>query len=108
MDRSVGILDRPIVDNAAHDGTSARLADWRHGQSPSGAARAANEQRLIRIGLLLPISGSSGLHGPSGRYCAQLAAEEINAHGGLLGRRVQVVVGDGGMSFAASAGKASD
>ena len=49
------------------------------------------------------MSGSSGLHGPSGRYCAQLAAEEINALGGLLGRRVQVVVADGGMSFAASA-----
>lgn len=103
MDRSVGILDRPIVESAAHDRTSARLADRRGRRSPSGADRSAHEQRLIRIGLLLPISGSSGLHGPSGRYCAQLAAEEINGQGGLLGRRVQIVVADGGMSFAASA-----
>ena len=103
MDRSVGILDRPIVDSAAHDRASARLADRRGRRLPSGTGRAAHEQRLIRIGLLLPVSGSSGLHGPSGRYCAQLAAEEINALGGLLGRRVQVVVADGGMSFAASA-----
>ena len=43
------------------------------------------------------------MHGPPGRSCAQLAVEEINALGGLLGRRVQVVVADGGMSFAASA-----
>ena len=103
MDRSVGILDRPIVDSAAHDGASARLADRRGRRAPSDPDRSGHEQRLIRIGLLLPISGSSGLHGPSGRSCAQLAAEEINALGGLLGRRVQVVVGDGGMSFAASA-----
>ena len=103
MDRSVGILDRPIVDSAAHDAASAQLADLRGRRAPAGTGRAAHEQRLIRVGLLLPISGPSGLHGPSGRFCAQLAAEEINAHGGLLGRRVQVVVGDGGMSFAASA-----
>ena len=103
MDRSVGILDRPNVDSAAHDGAAARIADRRGRRSPTGTGRAAHEQRLIRIGLLLPVSGSSGLHGPSGRYCAQLAAEEINALGGLLGRRVQVVVADGGMSFAASA-----
>ena len=103
MNRSVGILDRPIVDSAAHEGASARLADRRGRRAPSGPDRSGHEQRLIRIGLLLPISGSSGLHGPSGRSCAQLAVEEINALGGLLGRRVQVVVGDGGMSFAASA-----
>lgn len=103
MNRSVGILDRPIADSSAHEGASARLADRRGRRAPSGPDRSGHEQRLIRIGLLLPISGSSGLHGPSGRSCAQLAVEEINALGGLLGRRVQVVVGDGGMSFAASA-----
>ncbi len=103
MDRSVGILDRPIVGSPAQDGASVRLAGRRGRRSPTGTGRSDHEQRLIRIGLLLPVSGPSGLHGPSGRYCAQLAAEEINAQGGLLGRRVQVVVGDGGMSFAASA-----
>ena len=103
MDRSVGILDRPIVDSAAHDGASGRLADRRGRRAPSGAAASAHEQRLIRVGLLLPVSGSSGMHGPPGRSCAQLAVEEINALGGMLGRRVQVVVADGGMSFAASA-----
>ena len=103
MDRSVDTLDRPIVDVPVTD-RAPSCPDSRRGQRlPSGTGRAAHEQRLIRIGLLLPVSGSSGLHGPSGRYCAQLAAEEINALGGLLGRRVQVVVADGGMSFAASA-----
>lgn len=58
---------------------------------------------ILRVGLLLPLSGSSGLIGPSGRNCAELAAEEINNCGGLLGRRVQIVVADGGMSFATSA-----
>lgn len=69
----------------------------------SKAPRKARPTETVRIGLLLPLSGPSGLLGPSGRNCAELAAEEINARGGLLGRRVQVIVADGGMSFAASA-----
>ena len=69
----------------------------------SVANQKAQASDVLRIGLLLPLSGPSGLIGPSGRNCAELAAEEINHRGGLLGRRVQVVVADGGMSFAASA-----
>ncbi len=67
------------------------------------APRKARPTDTLRIGLLLPLSGPSGLLGPSGRNCAELAAEEINARGGLFGKRVQVIVADGGMSFAASA-----
>lgn len=63
----------------------------------------AHDAHTIRIGLLLPLSGPSGLLGPSGRNCAELAAEEINERGGLMGRQVQVIVADGGMSFEASA-----
>ncbi len=95
--------DAPRNDAWSSVRSSAPPGERRDRISPSGPARAPDEQRLIRIGLLLPLSGSSGLHGPSGRSCAQLAAEEINALGGMLGRRIQVVVADGGMSFAASA-----
>lgn len=67
------------------------------------APRRTRPTDTLRIGLLLPLSGPSGLLGPSGRNCAELAAEEINDRGGLMGRRVQVIVADGGMSFEASA-----
>lgn len=72
-------------------------------RDPRQSNHEASDTDTIRIGLLLPLSGPSGLLGPSGRNCAELAANEINKRGGLLGKRVQVIVADGGMSFEASA-----
>ncbi|WP_346433604.1 substrate-binding domain-containing protein [Nonomuraea composti] len=54
---------------------------------PSGA---------VRIGLIVPVSGVLGLMGPCAINCAVLAAEEVNAGGGVLGRPVELVLIDGG------------
>ena len=40
------------------------------------------------------MSGSSGIWGLSARNCAQLAVQEINDNGGILGRRVSLCVAD--------------
>ena len=48
----------------------------------------------VPLGLLISLSGSSGILGRSTANCAQLAVEEINADGGVMGRRVRLVVGD--------------
>ncbi|MBE1591441.1 substrate-binding domain-containing protein [Nonomuraea angiospora] len=50
----------------------------------------------IRIGLVVPVSGVLGLMGPCAINCAVLAAEEVNAGGGVLGRPVELVLIDGG------------
>ncbi|WP_328815390.1 substrate-binding domain-containing protein [Nonomuraea cypriaca] len=50
----------------------------------------------IRIGLVVPVSGVLGLVGPCAINCAVLAAEELNARGGVLGRPVELVLIDGG------------
>ncbi|RKT55797.1 ABC transporter substrate-binding protein [Saccharothrix australiensis] len=50
----------------------------------------------LRLGLLLPLSGALGLTGPSGLLAAALAATELNAAGGVAGRRVQLVPVDAG------------
>jgi ABC-type branched-subunit amino acid transport system substrate-binding protein len=50
----------------------------------------------VRVGLVVPTSGTLGLIGPGAVNCAQLAADEINAAGGLLGRPVELVLIDGG------------
>ncbi|HEX4817480.1 MAG TPA: substrate-binding domain-containing protein [Nonomuraea sp.] len=50
----------------------------------------------IRIGLVVPVSGVLGLMGPCAINCAVLAAEELNARGGVLGRPVELVLIDGG------------
>lgn len=48
----------------------------------------------IRIGVLLQLSGAAGVFGPPSQQAAELAEREINDAGGLLGRPVEVVIGD--------------
>ncbi|TYB66217.1 ABC transporter substrate-binding protein, partial [Nonomuraea sp. PA05] len=50
----------------------------------------------VRIALIVPVSGVLGLMGPCAINCAVLAAEEVNARGGVLGRPVELVLVDGG------------
>jgi urea transport system substrate-binding protein len=49
----------------------------------------------VEVGLLIPLTGSAGIFGPSSELCARLAAEEINAGGGLLDRPMALRVIDG-------------
>jgi len=48
----------------------------------------------IRIGVLMPLTGDRGSYGVGMRDAVNLAAEEINSTGGLLGRKVVLVVED--------------
>ena len=48
----------------------------------------------VPLGLLTSLSGSAGILGRSTVNCAQLAVDEINADGGMLGRDVRLVVAD--------------
>ena len=51
---------------------------------------------VLRLGLLLPLSGPLGLTGPSGLAAACLAAGEVNSAGGVAGRPVELVLVDAG------------
>lgn len=55
---------------------------------------AASSDEPIVLGMLTPTSGSSSAIGPYMRNGAQLAVEEINADGGVLGRDLELVVED--------------
>ena len=61
----------------------------------------------IRIGVPVGLSGANSVVAPSVVQAAELAVEEINAKGGILGRKVELVVADDG-SGAAGAQKAFD
>lgn len=50
----------------------------------------------VRVALVVPLQGPAGIFGPSAELCAQLAAEEVNAAGGVLGRELVLVPVDGG------------
>jgi ABC-type branched-subunit amino acid transport system substrate-binding protein len=48
------------------------------------------------VALVVPLSGSAGVFGPSCELSARLAAGELNDAGGMLGRRVRLLTVDGG------------
>ena len=48
----------------------------------------------VALGLLISLSGSAGILGRSTVNCAELAIEEINGDGGVLGRPVRLVIAD--------------
>ena len=60
-------------------------------------------QADIRIGVLVPDSGPAGLFGPSARNSAILAANEINANGGINGEPIELVFADVGVPPAEAA-----
>jgi ABC-type branched-subunit amino acid transport system substrate-binding protein len=64
-----------------------------------GAVQRRREGRraeeTLDVALVIPLGGSAGIFGPSCELCAQLALEEVNAAGGVLGREVCASVVDG-------------
>ena len=55
---------------------------------------SANSAEPIKIGAVLPFSGGVELYGRQAKLGLDLAAKEINAAGGILGRPVEVVYAD--------------
>jgi urea transport system substrate-binding protein len=50
----------------------------------------------VNVALVFPLQGPAGVFGPTCELCAVLAAEEVNAAGGVLGRELRLVPVDGG------------
>ncbi|HEX3637226.1 MAG TPA: ABC transporter substrate-binding protein, partial [Paraburkholderia sp.] len=71
------------------------------------ASHGAMAADPIRIGVPVGLSGANSVVAPSVVQAAQLAVDEINAKGGILGRQVGLEVADDG-SGAAGAQKAFD
>ena len=71
------------------------------------AVPAAMAADPVRIGIPVGLSGANSVVAPSVVQSAELAAEEINAKGGILGRPIVLEVADDG-SGAAGAQKAFD
>lgn len=70
-------------------------------------AFAAHAADTIKIGVPVGLSGANSVVAPSVVQSAELAVEEINAKGGALGRKLELIVADDG-SGAAGAQKAFD
>lgn len=73
--------------------TAACLTAPAHAQSPAPAASGANSNTL-RIGVIGPFTGGSADFGLPMRNGIQQAVDEINAVGGYLGRKIELVIKD--------------
>lgn len=48
----------------------------------------------IKVGAMIPLTGSGATVGESGQIAVELAVRNINAAGGIAGRRIQLVIAD--------------
>lgn len=58
-------------------------------------AAGAMAQETIKIGLIQPLTGSVAYNGATDVNGSRLALDEINAKGGLLGKKVELIIEDG-------------
>ncbi len=68
----------------------------------AAAHRVSAEGDPIRIGAVLPLTGEGAFWGEHGRNGIQLAGEEINASGGVFGRKLELLIEDGRCNGAAA------
>ncbi|ONK15434.1 substrate-binding domain-containing protein [Streptomyces sp. MP131-18] len=54
------------------------------------------DPEVLGVALVVPRQGPAGIFGPACELCARLAADEVNAAGGVLGRELRLVTVDGG------------
>ena len=54
----------------------------------------SQDKGVLKIGILIPLTGPSAVTGDHSKRGAILAAEEINAAGGVLGRKIELVFAD--------------
>ena len=86
--------------------------DRRHFLQATLAAGAASAVPIafaagpLKVAVMIPQSGPAGLFGPSSKACAEMAAVALNARGGVLGRKVELLYGDAGLA-PAEAGQAA-
>ncbi len=59
-----------------------------------GSASGQATRTSVRVGVVLPLSGPYADQGSGGARGIQFCAEQLNARGGLLGRRIEVIVED--------------
>ncbi|MDD2743086.1 MAG: ABC transporter substrate-binding protein [Rhodocyclaceae bacterium] len=53
-------------------------------------------EETIRLGLMSPLSGLVEIYGPEIVWAARIACDEVNEQGGLLGRRLEIIIEDDG------------
>lgn len=88
---------RKFIRNTAFAAVGSSFA----GPLLSGVARA--DGRPLKVAVMANMSGPAAFFGQACKNCASLAISDINARGGVLGRRLELLVGDAGAAPADAA-----
>jgi branched-chain amino acid transport system substrate-binding protein len=97
--RVISLLGAAVVVTACGS-TSSSSSSGGGGNSPASNAYAG---KTIKLGAILSITGAGGVYGPQSRNGMQLAVDQINAAGGVLGAQISLTVNDDASDKAQSA-----
>src|ERR1044071_9210310 len=62
--------------------------------SPSPSASGAGKEETIQVGLIASLTGKFSALGSENKKAVELAIEQVNADGGLLGKKLALVTRD--------------
>lgn len=62
----------------------------------------------LPVGMVIPLQGPAGIFGPSCEAVTEVAMDEINKSGGILGKRLRPVIIDGGAEAPTVAGRVGE
>ncbi len=101
---AVGLTATALIGAALTTGTASATTPAT--TPPAGSAAAAPSGDPIKIGVTADLTGPFTIYGTSMERSAELAVDEINASGGVLGRPLQLVVEDTQTDVAVTTDKA--
>lgn len=107
---SNGMTRRTALKRAAVGGASLTLSGGllaACGSGGGGGGGSSSRSAPVKVGVLTDLTGAFGVVGKSNQAIAQFTADEINRSGGVLGRRIELVVVDSASDPATGAQVAS-
>lgn len=63
-------------------------------ETTGGTTGGTEEPEVIKVGLITPLTGDVATFGQSTKKAAEMAVEEINAKGGVLGKKIELIIED--------------
>jgi urea transport system substrate-binding protein len=77
------------------------------GESPSSPSSSAGGGETIKVGILHSLSGTMAISETTVKEAELMAIDEINAAGGVLGKKIEPIIEDGGSDWPTFAEKAT-
>src|SRR5262245_6610250 len=84
----------PLANRRDHMKTYASMTRFAAIALAAGLATSAAAQDSIKVGVIQPLTGAFAASGNYVANGARIAADEVNAKGGVLGKKIELVIED--------------